>query len=151
MRECNEKMERKSAEQVCAEQQSYNSDNAIKCKRWYHILSVATLLASVSAIPVVAADCPKWISIIFAVVIVVSNGFNSLFKFHEKWLYHRNLSELFKAEYNKFTWEIKEYKGLSSEEKKKLFEIAVHDLVDKGNLDLSQLIVSDGKEENEKS
>lgn len=145
-----ELMENKSAEKVCSEQQRYNSKNASKYKRWYSALSIATLIGSVSTIPIVAADCPKWICIISAIIVVISNGVNSIFKFHENWLFCRNLSELYKAEFNNFNWGIKDYKNLTEQEKDSLFRNKISDLMAKGNMEWSKLEITDAEEDNKK-
>ncbi len=132
-------LEEKTPEQLCYEQQNYNSNNASKCKNWYLGLSVITLVASLVTIPVIAADCPKYISIASAIIVALANGLTSIFNFHEKWLYHRNLAELLKAEFHNYKWGIRDYKGLKNAEKEAVFKNNVRDLIDKGNLDWSSL------------
>lgn len=141
-------LEEKTPEQLCSEQQGYNSKNASKCKRWYLRLSISTLIASIVSIPIVASGCPKWVSVCATIIVALSNGLNGIFKFHEKWLYHRNLSELFKAEFHNYKWGIKEYKNLSSFEKEEQFKDNVRDLINKGNFDWSTLEVTDTQDKN---
>jgi len=144
-------LENKSAEKVCSEQQVYNSKKASEYKRYYSIFSIATLVGSVSTVPIIATDCPKWLCIISAIIVVVSNGINSIFKFHENWLYCRNLSELYKVEYNNYNWGIKDYKNLTVQEKECLFQNNISDLIAKGNMDWSKLEIAGKEEENKKS
>lgn len=139
-------LEEKSPEQLCSEQQGYNSNNASMCKKWYLGLSIATMIASITTISIITSDCPKYISISSAIIVTIANGLNSFFKFHEKWLYHRNLSELFKAEFHNYKWGIKEYKDLGAVEKEEHFKNNIRNLIDKGNLDWSNLELIEDKD-----
>lgn len=150
MKKINKSLEEKTPEQLCSEQQKYNSNKASMFKKWFFGLSIITMIASIITIPVIATDCPKYISILSAIIVALANGLNSIFKFHEKWLYHRNLAELFKADFHNYKWGIKDYKGLEADEKEELFKSNIRSIIDKGNLDWSNFELIDDKDKKDK-
>lgn len=114
-------------------QQKYNSKKANRYKIWFYTCSITTLLCSLTTIPVVSVQTiPTWISILTATVTALSQGINSIFKFHEQWISYRSTSENLKSEYFKYINEIDEYENLS--EREKIFAKNVNKIVTQNNL-----------------
>ena len=114
-------------------QQPYNSKTANRQKIWFYTCSITTLLCSLTTIPFVSVQTiPTWISILTATVTALSQGINSIFKFHEQWISYRSTSENLKSEYFKYINEIDEYENLS--EREKIFAKNVNKIVTQNNL-----------------
>lgn len=114
-------------------QQKYNSKKANRYKIWFYTCSITTLLCSLTTIPVVSVQTiPTWISILTATVTALSQGINSIFKFHEQWVSYRITSENLKSEYFKYANEIDEYENVN--EKEKIFAKNLNNIVSQNNL-----------------
>lgn len=119
-------------------QQKYNSKKANRYKIWFYTCSIITLLCSLTTIPVVSVQTiPTWISILTATVTALSQGINSIFKFHEQWISYRSTSENLKSEYFKYINEIDEYENLS--EREKIFAKNVNNILSQSNLSWKDL------------
>jgi hypothetical protein len=71
-------------------------------KRWFHRLKVSQIVIA-AAIPVVAAgDLPVIVAGALGAVIVVLEGLQQLFQFHESWLTYRATAEALKHEQHLF-------------------------------------------------
>lgn len=75
----------------------YDTKSAAQ-KRWFHRLKVGQIVLA-AAIPVVAAvGGDAWIAGILGAVLVVLEGLQQLFQFHENWLTYRATAEALKHE-----------------------------------------------------
>lgn len=96
------------------EQKDFNSKKSKKFKLLYFFCSFTTIICSTVTIPVVAVqNIPNWISILSASLTVLTQSVNNLCHFHEKWIYHRTVTEELKSEYRKYSSRIFEYKKLT--------------------------------------
>ena len=84
-------------------QRNWHNDKAIRNKRRFYVVEVATLLAG-AAIPVVNLGLVHdafWAGVLSAIlggVVVVAAAVGKLFKFHENWLQYRALAEALERE-----------------------------------------------------
>jgi len=111
----------------------YNSLKSKCFKFWYYFCAISSLLCSLATIPVVACqNLPKWISIVTALLTALFQGCNHIFNFHERWIYHRNLTEILKSEYRKYSLGIFSYKNITSKEKDVLFSENIETIIQNG-------------------